>query len=825
MRRGSYDDAVASLRPHLQNLAHRRRSAPSLAFSRALGKTWTPIREEGLGQVPANQSPFVLGLTNENAELTLDERVQLTEGQKTKERQLFLFSDILVIAKLKASSSSYRLKHRVNLEQLWIVSFEDEEDEEDEEGDAGINLKASLFLAWPLAQCVVSFRSPEVKERWLDTLHRKIREATERSGSPSPLPTGLMTVLSGSVTCKTLGGVMDSVIEVPTDGKASAAQKAEPLGNEEGRGCHPIEKMGGGWRHFLQRKRSSAHSDSGPAPREPLLFSQPLSKVCGGDGQLPQPITDMLMLLLKKGVFTEGVFRKAANARSLKEIRELLNSGTEVELESKPVILLAALLKDFLRQIPGSLLVAEEYAAWMATLETKDLLERRAQLRQVIDRLPLANGVLLQHLLCVLHHISRNTTTNKMDANNLSICIGPNLLQHSPEPEVVSKVTDLTQFLIENCCEIFGSRSSLFSETQTKKSLLITWTRSPLTSTTLRTTARTPTQRGTPPVTTTTCPSPSPAAGRSPPSSSPPSPPAALSTAACYWPAATRTAPGSRSARSRSLRPRTPSCGRRRVRGQPRPLSGAAGAGSPPLPARWRAPSPTNQRAPSSPARRWPLPRPPGGPRSPGSSPYACRPPRRPPRPPQETEKEEKVKRRSQSMRSRGMARVRSWSTFTRGGSLKKADAPSPKRAGPSPARRSRRTPPPRPRPRQATPPAAVGHRGVPGGGPQDSGPAPFVRRGPPAPAPAVPHPDCEWRQRAGEEVSPGVRQRGLPAAARPGRGHAHTARGSAPCGVPPPGHVRVRIPRQQQRPHDEANRRCSQPLFEEMLYAKESYV
>ncbi|XP_035278921.1 rho GTPase-activating protein 20-like [Anguilla anguilla] len=155
MRRGSYDDAVASLRPHLQNLAQRRRSAPSIAFGRALGKTWTSIREEGIGQVPADQCPFVLGLTNENAELTLDERVQLTEGVKTKERQLFLFSDILVIAKLRESSSSYRLKHRVNLEQLWIVTFEDEEDEE---GDVGINLKTSLFLAWPLAHCVVSFR-------------------------------------------------------------------------------------------------------------------------------------------------------------------------------------------------------------------------------------------------------------------------------------------------------------------------------------------------------------------------------------------------------------------------------------------------------------------------------------------------------------------------------------------------------------------------------------------------------------------------------------------------------------------------------------------
>lgn len=47
------------------------------------------------------QSPFVLGLTSENGELLLDECVQVTEGTKTRERHLFLFSDVIVFAKLK----------------------------------------------------------------------------------------------------------------------------------------------------------------------------------------------------------------------------------------------------------------------------------------------------------------------------------------------------------------------------------------------------------------------------------------------------------------------------------------------------------------------------------------------------------------------------------------------------------------------------------------------------------------------------------------------------------------------------------------------------
>lgn len=58
-------------------------------------------REEASCWVSVEQSPFVLGLTSENGELLLDECVHVTEGSKTKERHLFLFSDVIVFAKLK----------------------------------------------------------------------------------------------------------------------------------------------------------------------------------------------------------------------------------------------------------------------------------------------------------------------------------------------------------------------------------------------------------------------------------------------------------------------------------------------------------------------------------------------------------------------------------------------------------------------------------------------------------------------------------------------------------------------------------------------------
>lgn len=50
------------------------------------------------------------------------------------------------------------------------------------------------------------------------------------------------------------------------------------------------------------------------------------------------------------------------------------------------------------------------------------------------EKLPKANSLLLQHLLCLFHHISQHSETNKMDAKNLAVCIAPTLLHRDSQP-------------------------------------------------------------------------------------------------------------------------------------------------------------------------------------------------------------------------------------------------------------------------------------------------------------------------------------------------------------------------------------------------------
>ncbi|XP_075302601.1 T-cell activation Rho GTPase-activating protein isoform X2 [Opisthocomus hoazin] len=284
-----------------------------------------------------------------------------------------------------------------------------------------------------------------------------------------------MKVLSSCNTSKTLNaGNMESLIECQSEADAQKCPPLVPAESEDGH-CHSADgtkkrKTVISQSFTLRRSSASGNSpgqlDSGA---KIALFGQPLAVLCGEDDTLPQPVQDLLAILYMKGPTTEGIFRKAANEKARKELKEDLNKGGNVDLKSKSVHLLAVVLKDFLRNIPSKLLSADLYDKWMQALEKSNKQEKLQELKEVAAQLPRPNLVLLKHLLSLLHHISQNAEISRMDSSNLAICVGPNML--SPETdnalplevqkEINDKVTVLVEFLINNCSEIFGEDIAL----------------------------------------------------------------------------------------------------------------------------------------------------------------------------------------------------------------------------------------------------------------------------------------------------------------------------------------------------------------------------
>ncbi|KAL6092166.1 hypothetical protein STEG23_018626 [Scotinomys teguina] len=274
---------------------------------------------------------------------------------------------------------------------------------------------------------------------------------------------------------------METLIECQSEGDIKALPLLTSCESEDSI-CQLIEvkkrKKVLSWPSLM--RKLSPSSDSSMEPELKVsLFDQPLSIICGENDTLPRPIQDILTILCLKGPSTEGIFRKAASEKARKELKEELNCGCAVNLNQLPVHLLAVVFKDFLRGIPLKLLSCDLFEEWMDALEKPSEEDRIEALKQVADRLPRPNLLLLRHLASVLHLISKNAEVNKMDSSNLAICIGPNMLalkndqslSIQAQKDLNNKVKTLVEFLIDNCFEIFGENIPTHSRITSDDSL------------------------------------------------------------------------------------------------------------------------------------------------------------------------------------------------------------------------------------------------------------------------------------------------------------------------------------------------------------------
>ncbi|XP_078066476.1 rho GTPase-activating protein 20 [Mustelus asterias] len=539
---GSQMFKTAETEKRMKAAVERRRSAPTMAISKALSKSRTPSRDGLTSPTTPDSKSLVRAFSSSTTAFIMDERVQLTTGLQTQERHLFLFSDVLVITKSK-SSTNFKLKNQVRLCEMWTAFCIDEVCERK------TTPENSFVIGWPTTNCVITFSSAEAKEKWLSALQWQINEMKQNE-YPKKISMKIlvMTVQSGASTLTLTVANTDTakkvikmaVQQLSAKDRASnyqlwviSGKEATPyplIGHEQ-----PFSVMMNCLRDFtaqversdtnfqyqcgtriilfedlpkakqcqfilkprLQpdihvtrestpktlkkkkslidwalRRSSSNQSDSSLTSESPItprkLFGLSLPSICK-NGTLPKPIMDMLVLLYHEGPSTKGIFRRSANAKTCKELKEKLNSGNEVQMDKESVFVAAAVITDFLRNIPGSVLSSERYEKWMGGIENENEEEKIQSMKNLVEELPEANVLLLRHLFGVLHQIERNSEENQMTAFNLALCIAPNMLwlpsPMGPEEEskCTRKVAILVQFMIENSYRIFGSGlNSLF---------------------------------------------------------------------------------------------------------------------------------------------------------------------------------------------------------------------------------------------------------------------------------------------------------------------------------------------------------------------------
>ncbi|XP_056157094.1 rho GTPase-activating protein 20-like [Lampris incognitus] len=171
----------AESKRRVKSVSHRRQSAPSLVITKALSRSKTVSRESFPVPVSPETCPLVQSfLTCSDRSFLLHGQAQLKTGLQTQERHLFLFSDVLVIAKAK-SASHFKLKAQACLCDMWMAGCMEEVCE------GSTSPERSFVMGWPTCNCVATFSSADQKDSWLSLLKSRIKEEKDKD-EPKTIP-------------------------------------------------------------------------------------------------------------------------------------------------------------------------------------------------------------------------------------------------------------------------------------------------------------------------------------------------------------------------------------------------------------------------------------------------------------------------------------------------------------------------------------------------------------------------------------------------------------------------------------------------------------
>ncbi|XP_061765896.1 rho GTPase-activating protein 19-like [Nerophis ophidion] len=207
--------------------------------------------------------------------------------------------------------------------------------------------------------------------------------------------------------------------------------------------------------NFLKRKEKG------------VVFGAPLTEE--GIAQIYQ-----LIEYLSKNHHIEGLFRVPGHSLRQAALREMLNTGAEIDLETGDFHPndAATLLKIYLGELPEPLLTHRHYNAHLKIGELKRFdekgdktnvpdKERQIEAFQLLFMLlPPANRSMLKLLLDLLYHTARHQQVNKMSAINLATMFAPHIIwpknvMASDLQGNIEKLNNGVAFLIRHSQKLF----------------------------------------------------------------------------------------------------------------------------------------------------------------------------------------------------------------------------------------------------------------------------------------------------------------------------------------------------------------------------------
>ncbi|XP_074644826.1 rho GTPase-activating protein 8-like isoform X2 [Tubulanus polymorphus] len=189
-------------------------------------------------------------------------------------------------------------------------------------------------------------------------------------------------------------------------------------------------------------------------------FGLPLNVIRANNNDDPiPPIVQMTIKHLKDhGLDTEGIFRRSANASTVKTVQLKFNTGEPVNFREHDIHVPAVILKTFLRELPEPILTFDLYDAVIRIPSFSEPKKRVTETRRlIVDELPDDNYEVLKYVISFLTMVKENSEKNKMTSQNLAIVFGPNLIWPRSQASLTAMghINAFTKLLLDYYEEIF----------------------------------------------------------------------------------------------------------------------------------------------------------------------------------------------------------------------------------------------------------------------------------------------------------------------------------------------------------------------------------
>eukprot|EP01129_Flabellula_baltica_P009941 TRINITY_DN4144_c0_g1_i2.p1 TRINITY_DN4144_c0_g1~~TRINITY_DN4144_c0_g1_i2.p1 ORF type:complete len:544 (-),score=87.32 TRINITY_DN4144_c0_g1_i2:5-1636(-) len=167
-------------------------------------------------------------------------------------------------------------------------------------------------------------------------------------------------------------------------------------------------------------KHQSNTSDIG------LVFGSDLTDIVGRElCEVPSIVTTSCEFILQNGL-VEGIFRISGDSRDIRELKDVFDTGDIPIFDpaKTDVHAVSGILKQFFRDLANPLIPEDIYEE---LLECDDV----ERISELFYDIPTPHFNSLKYLIQFLHELSSYSATTLMEANNLAIVFGPNILRRT----------------------------------------------------------------------------------------------------------------------------------------------------------------------------------------------------------------------------------------------------------------------------------------------------------------------------------------------------------------------------------------------------------